>query len=647
MKKLFLCAAALVLASAVGAAEIDPLTTRWTFGAHEPYSMYRRMGKKSTGGIEGSAKWLHDWLDWWDEKAPETMRELGLNGLHSRFYKGMGWETEKKDFPNVKKFVKNCHANGVVALAYVQFSTLYFEPMRAEIPNLDDWAQIGEHGEKRLWNNYYFRWMPCITCEERQSYIEHILEIALTEGGFDGVMFDNAFVHPCYCGRCERKFAEHLAAFPDPEERFGFANLSGIRQPRPTDRTDSKDTVYQEWVRWRTGLMNTVMSRFRRKIKSVKPDAIISANAQPFRAADIAAKFSLEMVSLSDSLDLLMMQSDTFPGYDVKTGIVSSRVRDLKIASELEKSIVALCDGNAGQHDLDESEYMRPLVEDLIWRGVPTDRTVMSPVRTPGFIDRARVERRKPMLAGLNALAERHREQISAPSYQPVRILYPAASLMFSKAAHCGVTAAEEILLRNHVPFGYAIARGTEAPELPSDCEVLVVANQEWLSDAQIVGIADFAKRGGRIVVTGESGLWDEHGAQRFENPLRAALADIPTMVWRDVPDIVGGRLGWSYRVEPPKDGGKALMDDLAKTGWQPKVRIEGLPPYVFTEIRKMPDGYAVFFLNYYPSERITGAKVHFGSECVDVPPFGLYQILDAGAMPGAHLQGHGFEGSR
>lgn len=164
------------------------------------------------------------------------MRELGLNGLHSRFYKGMGWETEKKDFPNVKKFVRNCHANGVTALAYVQFSTLYFEPMRTEIPNLDDWAQIDEHGAKRLWNNYYFRWMPCITCEEWQTYIERIVEIALKEGGFDGIMFDNVFAHPCYCARCERKFAEHLAALPNPETRFGFSSVKGIRQPRPTKK---------------------------------------------------------------------------------------------------------------------------------------------------------------------------------------------------------------------------------------------------------------------------------------------------------------------------------------------------------------------------------------------------------------------------
>jgi DNA-binding NarL/FixJ family response regulator len=98
--------------------------------------MYRRVGRICTGAIEGNARWLKEWLDWWDESAPAKMREIGFNYLHSRFYKGMGWEIEKKDFPNVQKFVRNCHANGVKALAYVQFGTLYPELMRKEIPDM-------------------------------------------------------------------------------------------------------------------------------------------------------------------------------------------------------------------------------------------------------------------------------------------------------------------------------------------------------------------------------------------------------------------------------------------------------------------------------------------------------------------------------
>ena len=622
-----------ILTCLFATAGLEPLTTRWTFGAHEPYPMYRRMGKKSTGGIEGSAKWLKDWLDWWDAKSPETMRELGLNGLHSRFYKGMGWEEEKKDFPNVQRFVRNCHANGVTALAYVQFSTLYFEPMLAEIPDLDTWAQVDEHGEKRFWNGYYFRWMPCVTSEDWQSYIEKILTIALTDGGFDGIMFDNVFVWPCYCERCERKFAAHLASLPDPASRFGFSSVRGIRQPRPNERTDAKDPVYQEWLRWRIGQLNGGMTRFRKKIKSVKPDAIVSANAHPFRSFTNASRFSLEMISFGEYMDLFMMQSDSFPNYEKKTGVVINRVRDLKIASDLGKPIVALCDANAGQYDIDESEYMRPLVEDLIWKGIPTDRTVMSPKRMPGFIDRAQVEARKPKLAELNALASKFRAELTAPSYRPVRILYPATALMFSKAANDGVTAVEEILLRNHVPYGYVFAQEADAPPIPADCEVLIVANQEWLSDAQIAAIGDYARRGGHVVVTGESGLWDERGAQRFENPLRAALAGIGTAVWRDRPDSVCGSLGWRYRVEPPKDGGRALMADLKNTGWTPKVRIEGAPQSVFVEIKRMPKGCAVLFMNYNPKEPVSGAQVVTPSGSVSVPEFGLYHFQTIAAQ--------------
>ena len=245
------------LALAADARALDPLTTRWTFGAHEPYSMYRRMGKKSTGGIEGSAKWVKDWLDWWDAKAPETMHVLGLNGLHSRFYKGMGWEVEKDDFPNVQKFVRNCHAHGVKALAYVQFCTLYPEFMRREIPAIDDWATVDWQGNKNLWGGQYFRWTPCLNCREWEEYIKRMCTIALTDGGFDGIMFDNVFDYPCYCARCEKTFREHLARIPEDERvrRFGFADVSFALLPRMErsrmSHLEAKDPIFQAWALWR------------------------------------------------------------------------------------------------------------------------------------------------------------------------------------------------------------------------------------------------------------------------------------------------------------------------------------------------------------------------------------------------------------
>ena len=38
----------------------------WTFGNHENLPMYRRIGKVSTGGVQGNALWLEKWHNWYD-----------------------------------------------------------------------------------------------------------------------------------------------------------------------------------------------------------------------------------------------------------------------------------------------------------------------------------------------------------------------------------------------------------------------------------------------------------------------------------------------------------------------------------------------------------------------------------------------------
>ena len=213
---------AVLFALAAGAETINPLDMRWTFGAHEPITMYRRKGVRTTGGIEGSSKWVASWLDWFDTESPKLMKELGLNWCHCRFYKGMGWEFEKRDFPNVKRFVDAAHANGVGTLAYIQFMTLYYENMLAEIPNLRDWAARDHEGNMMYYyGGGYYRWVPCISCDEWIDYLVPIMRFAVTEGGFDGVMFDNAFSRHCHCERCQRKFREHLAKLPNAAERHG------------------------------------------------------------------------------------------------------------------------------------------------------------------------------------------------------------------------------------------------------------------------------------------------------------------------------------------------------------------------------------------------------------------------------------------
>jgi len=466
----------------------------------------------------------------------------------------------------------------------------------------------------------------------------------LTDGGFDGIMFDNAFARPCYCERCEKKFHEHLMAIAHPEERFGFRNLSFVRQPRPAPnggKGEIRDPVLQEWCRWRQQTICGVFARLRAQIKRVKPDAIVCANPLPFRSAGALLTHSLNMYRLVDNLDLILMQSANFPEV-LPTGEIMNRVRDLKLCREVGKPVIALCDSDAKLTEARERHYLLPLLEDLIWGGIPTDRTIVSPKPMPGFVDKGMIARRRPQLAAFNAFARAHRAELSAPSCIPVRLMWSPDTFGFSENAHLGLAAAEEICLRNQVPFGYVISTDEHPLDVPDGCEVLVVANQVCLSDAQIDALVAYAKRGGRLVVTGDSGRYDEWNAQRLENPLLSQLVGLPNVVLRRKPDMLpSASLGWKYRVSAPSDGGAALMADLEKVGYNPPFRMKNAPPHVFAELKRTEKGFALFLLNYNPDAAVrgvsvqvpSGLQVRFESVLDDVPVSSVLEPSSDGSI--------------
>ena len=647
--------AALLIACAVQmsgialvAAEIpDPLTTRWTFGAHEPYTMYRRVGRHCTGGIDGNAQWVQEWLDWFDAKSPEVMQELGLNFLHARFYKGMGWEVEKKDFPNVQKFVRNCHAHGITALAYVQFNTLYPETLRHEIPDIESWASIDRLGRKNLYgggggNGQYFRWAPCLTCREWEEYIKRMCTIALTEGGFDGIMFDNVLDYPCYCKRCEAAFREYLKKLPNPTARFGFEDLSYMLLPQMETKAmlhlDAKDPVFQAWALWRCETMVGVMRRFRAHIKRVKPDALVSGNPSPYRARARFLFMAQNMAELCREFDFIIMQNANFPSVG-PGGRIFTRARDLKFAQDMGQRIVALCDSDSKIISEREANFFITLVEDVVFGGIPTDRTVISPSPEPGFVNRAAFARRKEMHRRFNAFVAQQREALSAPTVHSVRIFYPEREVLFSELTHQGIAAAEEIFLRNRVPYGYLVAYPDQPIAVPPGTEVLVVPGLVALSDAQIAFLVDWAKKGGRLVVTGDAGRYDDWNAQRRANGFLPQLAGLPNVVVRAQADLSpgGANCNWRNDVPPPPDGGKALLDDLVHVGWKAPIEFAGLPPHVFAEYRRLTSGaLAVHLVNYDPAHPVKGARIVLpkGAKVTFEEPFA------EAAAPGTQLLG-------
>ena len=619
---------------------LNSLDMRWTFGAHEPYTMYRRIGRRSTGDIDGNALWLGDWLNWWDENAPAAMEEMGFNWCHSRFYKGMGWEEEKKDFPNVQKFVRNCHKHDVNVLAYVQFGTLYPEAMKHEIPDLESWSGYGEDGAHHYYfGSGYFRWMPCITCNEWVDYLKRICTIALTEGGFDGIMFDNFFAKPCYCARCEKHFNAYLCSLPDRKFRFGFDDLSQVSQPRLIEAACQpdrlrKDPVFQAWCDWRVTTLTDIARRLSEHIKSVKPDAVVSANISSYRRdnANVARGLALDLYELDRYFDLVLMQSSNFPGL-MEKGEIHGRVRDMKMANARGKVCLHLCDEDSRETPETLRRYELVLLEDTIFGGIPTDRSSMNPSREPGYLPKSRRATRKPILKRLNRQIAEHRAAFTAPSYQPVKLFFSPTTIRYSADIDKALSAAEEILLRNRVPWGYAVSEGAKGFTIPSDCEVLILPGTLNLAEPEIAAVLDYAKKGGRLVVTGEAGRFDEIYAERFTSPLMDALKalKLPNVVMRDEVDMLPyATLGWTYCIAPPKDGGKALLADIAATGWKAPVTFSGLAPHVFAEYKKDGSKLYVHLLNFNPETPVKGARAGTARDALSpIADFSFNSLLE------------------
>ena len=629
-----------LLALAAGAEALNTLDMRWTFGAHEPITMYRRKGVRTTGGIEGGSKWVANWLNWFDTESPKLMKELGLNWCHCRFYKGMGWEFEKRDFPNVKRFVDSAHANGVHVLAYMQFMTLYYENMLAEIPNLRDWAARDHEGKMMYYyGGGYYRWVPCISCDEWIDYLVPIMRFAVTKGGFDGVMFDNAFSRHCHCERCQRKFREHLAKLPDAAERFGFDDLRFVLIPPDTVLQDGeiKDALVQEWLFWRHGQMNDIFAKFRRELKKANPKAILACNSQGVRNTSGMRTLCVNVPDFLKNLDLYIAQNGNYPNYNAAKDQLRGRARILKIYRTLGMPAVALCDNDSNMTPEQEKFYLLPMMEDIVLGGIPTDRTVVSP-GADCFYDEAKFAHRRPQLKALDDFVAKNRAMLESRPYEPVKLLFSVQSTILSERCHRGLGVAEEICLRRHVPFGYIVSRPDELT-VPADAEVVVVSDQTCLSEHQRNRLAAWAKSGGKLIVTGDSGRCDELNRQHMKNPFKAQLAGVPNVIWRDEPDAFAGEFvtTWVNRISAPKDGGERLVEDLGRIGFKTPYELKGAPAWVMAEVRRTGDGYAVNLVNYCPSQPMKGVEVVApGRTVTRKVPFGqngsepaIYQLFE------------------
>lgn len=486
----------------------------WGFGNHEPIDMYRRVGVTTTGGVPGNARWLKKWHNFFDsDESVALLADMGVNILHCRFYKGMGWEHEKHDFPAVRDFALRCRKRGIKVLAYVQHATLYWELMQKEIPNLRDWAIISENGKPAIYaGKEYWRWAPCPNNPEYNDYICKILQIAMDGDCFDGVMFDNVGNYPCYCPRCQQKFREYVKANYD----FNFLDPDYIElPPQPPLNAEIQDPLQQASLAFRHQVVNEQYKYWRKYIKDRDPEFIVSGNFALVPMQYAVTNWGIDPLELVKSFDILVSQSSNL--VKCADGCVITQIPELKLARAAGVCDLPLTDGCAAALDLSEEYLIARFGEALAGGGILVERSAMRPKRG-GEPDMEIIAHRKSILEKFRKLHQDHRALLDMPHYEPIGVLHSKESLYKSYKSLEDYFRVQESLKRNHLPFRCVIADadGINMENL-TGCTTLIVPGARLLSDRVIEQLKNFS---GRLIVAGdECGDYDEFFAQRAENP--------------------------------------------------------------------------------------------------------------------------------
>ena len=573
----------------------------WTYGSHEPMSMFLRGRRLWTAGLKGGSLWAPKWHHDYDSQDNiRKMAELGMNVLLSRFYKGMGWDFEAADFPAVQQFARDCHTEGIKVLAYVQFGTLYFEVMRNEIPDLEDWAALDINGRPIPYIDDpvdYYRWMPCLTQEKYPAYLEKVLKIGIEQADFDGFLLDNCLGSACYCPRCVSKFREYLAENYDPAD-FGLPNFRYVAPPseEACAAAEWEDPVLIAWKKFHAQLHYDLFMRLRDYVKRLAPDKLFTANVPAGRRYSAFRHWGQDYKRLLDCFDMVMDQNGNEPKL-LDNGAVVSRVRSAMFAEALNKDVFVNTDGGAEPDAVYPETYSASIMDAKVFQSITTDRIIMTPERN-GVPRWKLYPERVRLLRQYETVAERFHQDFYAPNYAPVALLYSTVSQHLSTASFHALLSAEEVLLRLHIPYRLVISDGKEF-SVPADCRQLLIFGAKCLSEAELSSVRDFAARGGKVTADMMAGDCNEENRQYCVNPLE----DVPGVT--RVPELRTNVLNpdWRFEVLMPENP-EVITDHLIPLPFTVEA-----PETVYIRINRTEEEVIVHCINY-TARPCSGVKI-------------------------------------
>jgi hypothetical protein len=481
---------------------------------HDSMPIFRRR-------VGGNPTWQEE--DYEKEHTEESIRklkDLGVTVVIVHFYKGFGLDAEREHMEKGKALAAVVHKYGMRVGVYVG-STIAYETFLAEKPEAQEWFVPDFMGQPVFYDDQTFRKRVYFMHPGYRDYIKRVLRIAEDDFHADLIHFDNTsmqaeptiFQHPL----AVEQFRDFLKDKYTPEElkkRFGFSDVHYVLPPR-YDRPMSFiiDPLFQEWADFRCVQLTAYYAEMEKLLRRLNPEVAIETNPHSgISGRNTIWEQGVDYPRLLAHLDAVWTEEGD-PAGVTPNGILVSKIRTFKMTNTLHNTLFVATGGEDG-NTLQMAEAMgfgRQCLGDV--GGV-----------LAGY-DLPEDQRRYIRFFHRNFEYYRDTDNVA-----DVASLHSYASLAYNNdRAAVSTMLFEQAMIQARVPFD--IIFDDNLKDLRK-YRVLVLADQECLSDEKLDLIRKFVENGGSLVATEHSTLYTEWRERRRNFGL-ADLLKVDAPPWR------------------------------------------------------------------------------------------------------------------
>ncbi len=503
----------LIATSAVASAQPSDVDARaWTkegivaASNMEALSFVRRRGGQAQD-------FAQKWQQAMSEEEVLRLKRAGVNTVMVTLMKGAGFASEAEDIAATRKFVVLAHQHGLKVGGYVGAS-LFIDTLFAEEPDSVNWAQRDEIGRPITYGgDQTFRWMACRNNPGYIAFLKRVFRLGVEDLKLDFIHFDQLrWWRPpevCHCEHCQDAFRDFVRRKYSPaeaKERFGYESMAAMRIPlfppgKVVGMPAITNPIMHEWAIWRSENLAERYSEFADFIRAMNPAVAVMGNPKIFSGSAVGFEWGVDSSKLLRASDIVWSEEGSHPRWTSDDRLVTL-VRTYKQARGMNNALWVwhVPPRRYGVYPELEGSVALGLAEAMAYNR--NDLGVVA-----GF-DTGEEALPTDAQRYIRFFHERQSELRHADPAAEVAVLRTFESNEFSPSRGIYSTVLfEQALLQSQVPFDVLFSNQMDRL---GRYRVVVLANQDALSDETVKRLKEFIAGGGGLVITEATGALDD-----------------------------------------------------------------------------------------------------------------------------------------